>query len=438
MNNSSIDTIFSHNTQNLTPDHSQVRVKFTYSFDNDQLLPIKQTTLVKMEPCFNVIASEDELTKHFYQNKLQVISKKYDTIQDIQQQKLNESDSVENEYSPQLIKERELTHRDIDDKHATPNHLTYSSSKKSILKKSQRKKEERSIPKKDQLSISRSTSLSSSTKPKTSSNRLDFNQVLHLAEVTSKQYASSYPFYSRSLFDQTFNIFDPNRPSYMTTNSYHRPFRFQYYMKPYREQVNIPMNMNKQRSRSLSPNHLAQQSNKTSRSNTFTNQHARTLKRQLNRKQHISWSPFSFRMEKSSKKTNSSLSTRPSLSLMKSCQQNSPSNMPVLVYHQIPRTSQSSSSSPLPVDSYHTPSTSEYSLTSVTPVSLQPYNNEEEKSILKSHLPDIVYQHQKEHDETMERYERMLEKMRATDVQLQSLSRPRQVLENYRREFFNG
>ncbi|CAF5169263.1 unnamed protein product, partial [Rotaria sp. Silwood1] len=140
--------------------------KFNYLFDNDQLLPTVQTTLLKTEPCFNVIAIEDEVTKHFYQNKLPAISKTYDTIQYIKQQTLNESDSLENKYSPKLIKEREITHKISDAKHVAPNQLTYSSSMKSTLKRSHKKEETRLIPKIDKLSISRSSSSSSSSKKK--------------------------------------------------------------------------------------------------------------------------------------------------------------------------------------------------------------------------------------------------------------------------------
>jgi len=43
--------------------------------------------------------------------------------------------------------------------------------------------------------------------------------------------------------------------------------------------------------------------------------------------------------------------------------------------------------------------------------------------MLRSHVPHIVYQHNKEHDKKMQRYDRLLEKIRATDQQLQSLSR---------------
>ncbi|CAF3865227.1 unnamed protein product [Rotaria sordida] len=418
MNNSNIDTTFSQETQNLTPDRYGVHVKFDYSFDQDQLLPTIQTIRLKSEPCFNVIATEDEVTKHFYENKSEIISNKHDRMEFIKRRTSNEFDSFENKYSHRLIKERETTDKVINIKHIVPDQSTSSSSIKSILKKPE-KKEERSISKKDELSISPSSSRSSSKKKPTLSTRLDFNQVQHLVELTAKQYSSLHSIQPRSLFDKTINIFDPNY-SYQITSNNCRPFRFQYYMKPYREEANTPTNISKQRSRSLSPNRLAQQK------------------------------------EKSSRKTNtSSLSTCPSLSLIKPCQRKSPSKIPVPIRHRISRSSQSPSP-PLSIDSYHTPSLSESSLTSITPLSQQSYSKAEEEIILKSHLPDIVYQHDKERDETMQRYDRLLEKIRATDEQLQSLSRSwisntpqrtpvsknslfyEQILENYKREFFHG
>ncbi|CAF2539128.1 unnamed protein product [Rotaria sp. Silwood2] len=462
MNSSNIDTTYSQNIQNLTPDERQLLVKFTYSFDKDQLLPITQTTLLKIEPCFNVITIEDEVAKNFYENKSQVISKKHDKNEFIKQRTSSESDSFENENSSEFIKEKETTHNIIDGKHVIHDQLKSSSSIKSILKKSQINKEI-SVPKIDQLSISRYSSLSSSKNKPTTSTRLDFNQVRYLAEQTAKQYSSLHSIHSRShsrsLFDQTINIFDPNCSYDIASNSC-RPFRVQYYMKPYREQTNTSTNMMKQKSISLSPNRLAQQSDKTDHSHYFSNEYIRPSKRQLNRKQHISESPlreytdqgrdyniittnkrqisifistficFSFRKKKSSIKANSpSLSTRPFLSLIKSCQRNIPSIISTSVRQRISRSSQfpssssSSSSSSLSTDSYNTPSAIECSLTSINPLSQQRDCKRENETILKSHLPDTIYEHKKEHDEKIQRYDRLLEKMRATDEQLQSLSR---------------
>jgi hypothetical protein len=85
-------------------------------------------------------------------------------------------------------------------------------------------------------------------------------------------------------------------------------------------------------------------------------------------------------------------------------------------------------------------------LTSLTSASQYSYNKEETRS------SNIVYQH----NETMRRYDRLLENLRATDKQLQSLSRSwmnnkqqrtpvsnnslfyQQVLKTYKKDFFNG
>jgi hypothetical protein len=77
----------------------------------------------------------------------------------------------------------------------------------------------------------------------------------------------------------------------------------------------------------------------------------------------------------------------------------------------------SSQNCPSSLDSYETSSLTTHSLT--------PTSQYEEKKdiIFISPLPDIVHPHKKEHNETMQRYDRLLEKMRATDEQLQKLSR---------------
>jgi hypothetical protein len=130
-----------------------------------------------------------------------------------------------------------------------------------------------------------SLSSPSSKKKQISSTRLDFNQVQHLAEITAKQKSSPSSIHSRSLFDQTINIFDPDN-SYRITSNTPRPPRFQYYIKPYREKPKTSTNMNKQRSRSL-----PKQSKTTTRWHTFSDQYARPSTRQSNRKPNVSWSP---------------------------------------------------------------------------------------------------------------------------------------------------
>lgn len=141
---------------------------------------------------------------------------------------------------------------------------------KSILKKPKRR-EEQQQPKLTRSIRSRSSS---------SSTRLDFNEVQHLAEMTARENLSSSCLYCRSLFDQTINIFNPNYfHQYSTTSS--RPSRFQHYIKPYRGDPPTFTTSSQSRSRSL-----PKSSERISRWDTFTNEHTRPL-----RKQHVSWSP---------------------------------------------------------------------------------------------------------------------------------------------------
>ena len=57
-----------------------IRVKFMNSFQDenkdrhnqDEILSNGQTTLVRTEPCFYIQSSEDQVTKHFYENPIQL------------------------------------------------------------------------------------------------------------------------------------------------------------------------------------------------------------------------------------------------------------------------------------------------------------------------------------------------------------------------------
>lgn len=154
------------------------------------------------------------------------------------------------------------------------------------MKKPQKKEEQkRTVSKLEQSRLkSRSPSPSSSVKKQRSIERLNLNDVQHLAEITAKQNLTSPSIYTRSLFDQTINIFNPN--SYRIPSSNPRLFRLQYYIKPYRGDPEVPTDKNKQRSRSLS-----QQSKRTTRWDAFSKQDNQPLTRQSNRKQYVSWSP---------------------------------------------------------------------------------------------------------------------------------------------------
>jgi predicted O-linked N-acetylglucosamine transferase (SPINDLY family) len=79
--------------------------------------------------------------------------------------------------------------------------------------------------------------------------------------------------------------------------------------------------------------------------------------------------------------------------------------------------------SPTSTDSLETSSVVGRLLTPITPISQYSQYEQKEDMVFISPLPDIVHQPKKEHNETMQRYDRLLEKMRATDEQLQTLSR---------------
>ena len=130
----------------------------------------------------------------------------------------------------------------------------------------------------DRSSISRSPSPSASKKKQTTSSRSESNQVQHLAEATAKQTISQSNSPLRSLFEPTINIFDSSN-----SNGTRRPSRLRYYVKPYRGEIYIPPEINKERARSLSEQRLAQQSGPTLW-HTFSN-------RPIYRKHHVSWSP---------------------------------------------------------------------------------------------------------------------------------------------------
>lgn len=304
-----------------------IRVKF----DDERLPSMAQTTIVKSEPYFQINSTEDQVTKHFYHNEFPL--KDLDDEQNQQSTEnsvktLSEMDSLEDVVS--------------------------SSPGRSILKKSLKKRQPSPSP------------------------HSDSNEMVHLAEVTGKQIHSQPSCPVRSLFEPTINIFDSSPLS----NQSRRPSRLRYYIKPYRGDTYIPPESNKQRSRSLSEQRIAQQSGPTVWY-TFTNQY--------NRKHHVSWSPVRDYIHQGRDKTSKE-------------------------QHQNKLSKQSSNSSPC----LRTSSSS-----SVTPVYSPQYEENKPMNVVSS-LPDLVHPPpplKKKHTETMQRYDRLLEKMRATDEQLQTLSR---------------
>lgn len=348
-----------------------IRVKF----DDEKLPSMSQTTLVKTEPYFQINAIEDQVTKHFYENEPINQSFKRNLTKSF-----SEADSLDEELNPKNFDQ-----------------ITSSSPGKSILKKSSNKQQRMST-----RSSSPASSSSSVKKKPTTSSPSNSNEMLHLAEVTAKVTSSRPSTHLRSLFEPTINIFDSSRP-----NASRRPSRLQYYVKPYRGDVYIPPESVKRRSRSLSEQRLAQQQGPTVWY-TFSNQYQGPIYR----KQHVSWSPVRAYIHQGRDS-----STKPSMRKSK-IREPSPSLLSTLSSSS-PNLRSTSHLSPASIDSYETTSMSNYSL---TPMS----QNEERKDLLfPSPIPQIAHptQTNQQHSETMQRYDRLLEKMRQTDQQLQSLSR---------------
>ncbi|CAF0910099.1 unnamed protein product [Rotaria sordida] len=419
-----------------------IRVKF----DDEQFSPLTQTTVIKTEPCFQVNSTEDQITKHFYHNEFQLKDEDNNQISNQTSSKTpSEQDSLEDEYIVKLKQEKNpsLKSNEIDQEiyynsSDLSDQISFSSPGKSILKKSQ-KIEKKSTPKLDRSSNSRSSSPGSLKKKQISSTYSDSNEVQHLAELTAKETSSQPPPSIRSLFEPTINIFDSSNSNQFMSNTC-RPARLRYYVKPYRGDTYIPPNTNKQRSRSLSEHRGTQQSRPTVWY-TFSNQYNRPSDGQLNRRQHVSWSPVREyihqgrdkavrspmkKMESLSNKSSSLFSTH---SASNPCLRSSSSSMiPVSVRYRPSRLSEipqhfRQSFPPLSIDSYESSSITNCSLTPLTPSSQHSQYEQKKDKIFVSSLPDIVHPHKKEHDDTIQRYDRLLEKMRATDEQLQTLSR---------------
>ena len=75
------------------------------------------------------------------------------------------------------------------------------------------------------------------------------------------------------------------------------------------------------------------------------------------------------------------------------------------------------------MDSYETASVPDRSLTPITPSSQCSQNEDRENLSCHSYTSDIGSQPKINHQETLKRYDRLLEKMKVTDEQLQKLSR---------------
>ena len=339
-----------------------VRVKF----DADRVASLMtRTTVIPSEPYFQINSSEDQVTKHFYHNDF--LLKHH--VDDEEQHQPSTTNSTKSLSEPDSLEEEEE-----EGSSSKGDELLISLPAKSILKNNP------IVPR------------SSKRRQPSSSPHSHSNEMIDLAQVTGKQTITSQPSCPvRSLFEPTIDIF--HSYSSRVSNECDRRSRLRYYIKPYRGESYIPPQTSQQRSRSLSQQRLAQQSSEGATvSRTFVNQH--------NRKQHVSWSPVRDYIHQgrhnTSKQHQNKLSRHSSSS-------------PCL------RTSSSSSSSVTPVySSQKSPS----SLPSL------PHDEEKREVEIVRPLSDVVHpSHRNERSETMQRYDRLLEKMRATDEQLRTLSK---------------
>lgn len=69
----------------------------------NQVSPMIQVTRIKLEPCFTVILTEDQMTRNFYENKSPEILQKKQSIELDKEQASNTSTNFENQYSLQWI-----------------------------------------------------------------------------------------------------------------------------------------------------------------------------------------------------------------------------------------------------------------------------------------------------------------------------------------------
>lgn len=69
----------------------------------NQVSPMIQVTRIKLEPCFTVILTEDQMTRNFYENKSPEILQKKQSIELDKEQASNTSTNFENQYSFQWI-----------------------------------------------------------------------------------------------------------------------------------------------------------------------------------------------------------------------------------------------------------------------------------------------------------------------------------------------
>ena len=61
--------------EELEKEFASTRRGIRVKFDDERIANIAQTTLLKTEPCFHINSTEDQVTKHFYQNETKQFSR---------------------------------------------------------------------------------------------------------------------------------------------------------------------------------------------------------------------------------------------------------------------------------------------------------------------------------------------------------------------------
>lgn len=104
METSTVDScVFPQQEQTLNSYSSTLNTDCSYSMNMNQVSPMIQVTRIKLEPCFTVILTEDQMTRNFYENKSPEILQKKQSIELDKEQASNTSTNFENQYSFQWI-----------------------------------------------------------------------------------------------------------------------------------------------------------------------------------------------------------------------------------------------------------------------------------------------------------------------------------------------
>jgi len=85
--------------EDLEKEFASTRHGIRVKFDDERLLPMAQTTVIKTEPYFQINSTEDQVTKHFYHNEFPSKNEEQNEFfKPISSKTPSERDSLEEEY----------------------------------------------------------------------------------------------------------------------------------------------------------------------------------------------------------------------------------------------------------------------------------------------------------------------------------------------------